>query len=150
MALMKTMHLALVALSLALLTNGPVSGGQPQHFPQEVPWTGKPALSNQPIHAGLTWRGWIQATVFPEFVFSGTFEGAIEHLMVESRKFSPDGRTVGGFVVRGGVTTMRINVKLRGRNVLEIVDALCALSKANWTLSPYSIIIQHSSNDNSK
>lgn len=139
---MKRTLVSMVTMSL-LLAAISASGREPQHFSQELPWTGKPALSNKRTHAGRTWRGWCEATVFPEFVFTGTFEGAIEYLMVESKKYSPDKISVGGFVLRVGEkdTGGRINVRLRGRNALEIIDNLCALTGCNWTLSPYSIVI---------
>ena len=80
--------------------------------------------------------------MFPEFEFSGSVEGMIEHLMSQSKKLTPDGRPVGGFVIRGDFDKVRVNIKLRGRNALEIVDALCALADATWTLAPHAIIIQ--------
>lgn len=84
----------------------------------------------------------MEATVFPEFEFSGTLDEAISHLMVQSKKVTPDGRMVGGFVVRGELDKVRVNIKLRGRNALEIIDSMCALADATWTLAPHSIIIQ--------
>lgn len=140
---MKGTLVSIVTMSL-LLAGIFASGQEPHHFPQELPWTDKPALSNERIHAGRTWRGWCEATVFPAFVFAGTLEEAISHLMSESRKFSPDRRSVGSFVLRGTEKASgRINVRLRGRNALEIIDNLCALTGYNWTLSPYSILIYH-------
>jgi len=126
-----------------LLAGITASGWEPQQFPQELPWTGKPPMSNQWTHSGRTWRGWLQATVFPEFVFVGTLEEAVEHLMIESKKYSPDRRTVGSFVLREAEKAAggRINVRLRGRNALEIIDNLCALTGYNWTLKPSSILI---------
>jgi hypothetical protein len=81
--------------------------------------------------------------MFPEFVFAGTLEEAISHLMSESRKFSPDRRSVGSFVLRGTekAAGVKINVRLRGRNALELIDNLCALTGYNWTLEPHSILI---------
>lgn len=131
---MKGAIVSVVTMSL-LLADISASGQEPQHFPQELPSNGDTGK--------VTQRAALQATVFPEFVFTGTFEEAIEHLMIESRKYSPDKLPVGGFVVRIGDkdTGGRINVRLRGRNALELIDNLCALTGYNWTLSPYSILI---------
>lgn len=86
----------------------------------------------------------MEKSVFPEFIFSGSLSDAITHLMTESKKATPDGRSIGGFVVRDGLASeeIQVNIKLRGKNALEIIDALCSLSNATWTLSPYSIILQ--------
>ncbi len=118
-----------------LLAGFSASGQGPQHFPQELPSNRNAAKVNQ--------RATLQATVFPEFVFTGTFEGAIEYLMVESKKYSPDKISVGGFVLRqaDNAAAGRINVRLRGRNALELIDNLCALTGYNWTLKPHCILI---------
>lgn len=80
--------------------------------------------------------------MFPEFVHAGTLDGAVELLMAESRKFSPGRHAVGGFMLRDIDTErVRVNVRLRGRNALELVDALCALGQCNWTLMPHGILI---------
>lgn len=82
------------------------------------------------------------ATKFPVFKFSGTFEAAIMHLMAESKKFSPDGRTVGGFIIKEqSPLEASVNVDLKEMNALELINELCRVSDANWTLE-YSIIIQ--------
>lgn len=131
-----------VALSLLFVTEMSVLAREPQMFPQEVPWTGKPALSNRPVIEGKSMRGWLEATVIPEFAYAGTMEGAIDHLMSESRKFSPGGYSVGGFVIRDvEMDRVRVNMRLRGRNALELIDSLCALSQCNWTLMPHGILI---------
>lgn len=129
------MRSALASVVTMLLVGISASGREPQHFPQEVLWTGRPAE--------VTQRARLQATMFPEFVFAGTLEEAISHLMSEFRKFSPDRMAVGSFVLQGTEKTSgeRLNVRLRGRNTLEIIDNLCALTRCNWTLSPYSILI---------
>lgn len=130
---MKGTLVSVVTMSL-LLAEISASGQEPRHFPQELPWTGKPAEVSQ--------RNRLQATVFPEYVVTGTLEEAISHLMSESRKFSPDRRSVGSFVLRGTEKASgRINVRLRGRNALELIDILCALTGYNWTLEPHSILI---------
>uniref|UniRef100_UPI003784FE8F hypothetical protein n=1 Tax=Prosthecobacter sp. TaxID=1965333 RepID=UPI003784FE8F len=118
----------------------PVFALERQLLPQEVPWTGKQPLSNKPVIEGKSMRAWHEATVFPEFVYVGTLDGALEYLTVKSRNFSPGGTM--GLVVRGiEMDRMRVNVSLRGRNALQLVDALCALGRCNWTLGPYGIII---------
>ncbi|MDZ4402103.1 hypothetical protein [Prosthecobacter sp.] len=109
-------------------------------LPHESPWTGGSGTSSN--HQEIKWRKWMEATVFPEFEFTGSLEDAIEHLMVQSKKVTPDGRMVGGFVLRGEFDKIRVNIKLRGRNALEIIDSMCALANATWTLAPHSIIIQ--------
>lgn len=35
----------------------------------------------------------------------------------------------------------RLNIRLRGRNSLEVIDNLCALSGYNWTVAPHAIVI---------
>lgn len=84
----------------------------------------------------------MKETVFPEFEISGSLEEAIDHLMRESKKVTQDGRTIGSFVLRGELDNVRVNIKLRGRNALEIIDSMCALADATWMLTSYSIIIQ--------
>ena len=128
----------IVYFLLALLAAMPVLAAKP--LPRESPWTERAGPSSK--HPSVTWRKWLEATVFPEFEFSGSVEGMIEHLMSQSKKLTPDGRPVGGFVIRGDFDKVRVNIKLRGRNALEIVDALCALADATWTLAPHAIIIQ--------
>ena len=128
----------IVYFLLALLRTMPVLAAKP--LPRESPWAEESGPSSK--HPGVTWRKWLEATVFPEFEFSGSVEGMIEHLMSQSKKLTPDGRPVGGFVIRGDFDKVRVNIKLRGRNALEIVDALCALADATWTLAPHAIIIQ--------
>lgn len=131
---MKGVPVSIAMMMLLLLAGVAVSGREPQHFPQELAWSGKPTEARQ--------RAWLQETVFPEFVFQGTLEEAIDHLMTESRKYSPDGRTAGSFVLREvEKASGRINVRLRGRNALELIDNLCALTGYNWTLAPYAISI---------
>jgi hypothetical protein len=115
-------------------------------FPHELPWSGKQALSNEAVIEDMAIRQWMAATVFPEFKFSGTLEEAISYLMSESRKVTPGGRTIGGFVVREKegsqtLTTAKIDLHLKGKNALEIIDALCGAAKKTWMLTPCSILI---------
>jgi len=135
-----------VVTMLVLMAGIFVSGREPQHFPQELPWTGKPALSNEPVIEGMTIRAWMTATIFPEFKFSGTLEEAISYLMNESKAVTPGGRMISGFVIRTGdanpdLTTVRIDIHSKGKNALEVIDAICGAAKTTWTLAPVSIII---------
>jgi hypothetical protein len=132
-----------VCFLLSLLAAMTVLAAKP--LPRESGWTEEAGK-----HPSVTWRKWLEATVFPEFEFSGSAEGMIEHLMSHSRKVTPDGRTVGGFILRGDFDKVRVNIKLRGRNALEIVDALCALADATWTLAPHAIIIQRDAKPSTK
>lgn len=127
----------MTAVCFLLVMLAPMSVLAKEPLPRESAWTERAGK-----HPGVTWRKWLEATVFPEFEFSGTAEGMIEHLMSQSRKVTPDGRPVGGFILRGDFDKVRVNIKLRGRNALEIVDGLCALADATWTLAPHAIIIQ--------
>ncbi|MBE2286524.1 MAG: hypothetical protein IAE77_23910 [Prosthecobacter sp.] len=120
-------------LALAILVmSSPIIGREVLRH--ETPWTG--------AAAEVKWRDWMEKSVFPEFEFSGSLEDAIQHLMTASKKVTPDGRAVGSFVLRGEFDKIRVNIKLRGRNALVIIDSMCALADATWTLTPYSIIIQ--------
>lgn len=123
-----------------------LEAGELRLLPHELPWSGKQALSNEPVIEGMTIRAWMSATVFPEFKFSGTLGDATSHLMGESRKVTPGGRSVGGFVIRSedenqGLAAATIDMHLKGKNALEIIDAICAAAKTTWTLGPFSIII---------
>ena len=131
------MRTTAVCLLLMLLAHLSASAGEA--LPHESPWTGGAGAAPKP--EDTKWRKWLEATVFPEFEFTGLLEDAIEHLMVQSKKVTPDGRTVGGFVVRGEFDKVRVNIKLRGRNALEIIDSMCALADATWMLTPHSILI---------
>lgn len=128
---MKGMLMFMAAVMLAAL---PAFGREPQHFPQEVPWSGG--------SSDLTVRLRLQRTVFPEFAAAGSFEEVIDHLRNEFRKHSRDGRSMGSFVI-GDFERLpkRLNIRLRGRNSLEIIDNLCALSGYNWTVAPHAIVI---------
>lgn len=142
---MKGTLVSIVTMSL-LFAGISASGQEPLHFPQELPWTGKPALSNEPVIEGMTIRAWMAATVFPEFKFSGTLEEAISYLMMESRAVTPGGRTIGGFVItekegNQALTTARIDLQLKGKNAFEVIDALCSAAKTKWMLTPTSIHI---------
>lgn len=140
------MKLEFFSIAAFSLSAGMMLGaGELRLLPHELPWSGKQALSNEPVIEGMTIRGWMSATVFPEFKFSGTLGDAISHLMSESRAVTPGGRTIGGFVIRGedanqDLSTARIDIQLKGKNALEIIDAICAAAKSTWTLGP-SIII---------
>lgn len=140
------MRIIIVCFLLALLGAMPVLAAK--RLPRESPWTEGSGPSSK--HPSVTWRKWLEAKVFPEFEFSGSAEGMIEHLMSHSRKVTPDGLTVGGFILRGDFDKVRVNIKLRGRNALEIVDALCALADATWTLAPHAIIIQRDAKPSTK
>lgn len=142
---MKGAPVSIVMMSL-LLAGISASSREPEHFPQELPWTGKPALSSEPVIEGMTIREWMAATVFQEFKFTGTLEEAISYLMMESRAVTPGGRTLGGFVIteKEGdrtLTTARIDLQLKGKNALEVIDALCGAAKTKWMLTPTSIHI---------
>lgn len=123
----------LVMTTLVAFSTSEVLGGE-QHFPQEVPWSGKPS--------DLAQRLRLQATVFPEFAAIGSFEEVIDHLRNEFRKHSRDGRSMGSFVT-GDFDKLpkRLNIRLRGRSTLEVIDNLCALSGYNWTVAPHAIVI---------
>lgn len=128
---MKGMLMSVMALSLATVS---VSGREPQHFPQEVRWSGK--------QADMTLRLRLQATVFPEFAIVGSLEEVIEHLRNEFRKHSRNGASLGSFVIADFERLpKRLNIRLRGRNTLEIIDNLCALAGCNWTVAPHAIKI---------
>lgn len=132
-----------IVATLFLFGQIPAAGEPPHLLPHEQPWTGKP-MSNEPVIEGLTIRAWMAATVFPEFKFSGVLEEAISYLMNESRKVTPGGRTIGGFVLRDPDETLldaKIDLHLKGKNALEIIDALCGAAKTTWMLSPHAIII---------
>ncbi|MGV3662714.1 MAG: hypothetical protein ACO1TE_21195 [Prosthecobacter sp.] len=130
---MKTPALVVATMSMVLAMASALAY-EPQHFSQEVPWTGTPAASDH--------RTRLRAVVFPEFVFVGDFEGVIDHLRNEFRKYSPNGGPLGKFVIRSVENEpKRLNIRLRGRNTLEILDNLCALTRSNWTLAPHAIVI---------
>jgi hypothetical protein len=141
---MKPAFLSIVLISW--LVGLMLKAGEPRLFLHELPWSGKPALSNEPVIEGMTIRAWMTATIFPEFKFSGTLEEAISYLMSESKAVTPGGRTIGGFVIRTenanpDLTTVRIVIHLKGKNALEVIDAICGAAKTTWTLAPFSIII---------
>lgn len=132
--------------AFSLLAAMMLEAGEPRLLPHEIPWSGKPALSNEPVIEGMTIRAWMAATIFPEFKFSGTLGEAIEYLMSESRAVTPGGRTIGGFVIRSedanqDLTTAKIDIQLKGKNALEVIDAICGAAKTTWTLRPFSILI---------
>lgn len=132
--------------AFSLLAAMMLQAGELHLLPHELPWSGKPALSNEPVIEGMTIRAWMAATIFPEFKSSGTLGGAIEYLMVESRAVTPGGRTIGGFVIRNedenqDLSKAKIDIHLKGKNALEVIDAICAAAKTTWTLRPFSIII---------
>lgn len=140
------MKLALLSIWVVSLSAGMISAaGELRLFPPELLWSGKPAISNDPVIEDMTIREWMAATVFPEFKFSGTLEEAIPYLMNESRNVTPGGRTIGGFVIRGEeankTLTAKIDLHLKGKNALEIIDALCGAANTTWMLGPTSIII---------
>ena len=141
---MKPAFVSIVLISL--LAGLMLEAGELRLFPHELPWSGKPALSNEPVIEGMTIRAWMTATIFPEFKFSGTLGEAISYLMSESRAVTPGGRMIGGFVIRSGnanpdLSTARIDIHLKGKNALEVIDAICGAAKATWTLAPFAIII---------
>ena len=132
---MKRLLTSIVAVSLLLAGVGAL-GREPPHFPQELPWTGKPAETDH--------RARLQSVVLPEFVFAGDFEDAIDHLRNEFRKHAPNGGPLGKFVISSTVIQpKRLDLRLRGRNTLEIIDNLCALCRCNWALQPHAIFIGH-------
>ncbi len=141
------MKLAFSSIVLISLLAGMLAAAdEPSLFPHELPCSGKSAPSNKPVIEGMTIREWMTATVFPEFKFSGTLEEAISYLMSESRKVTPGGRTIGGFIIRekeGNQTLMtaKIDLRLKGKNALEIIDAICGAAKTTWMLTSYSILI---------
>ncbi|MBN8418985.1 MAG: hypothetical protein J0L73_08730 [Verrucomicrobia bacterium] len=141
---MKPTYVSIVLISL--LAGLMLEAGELRLFPHELPWSGKPALSNEPVIEGMTIRAWMTATIFPEFKFSGTLGEAISYLMSESRAVTPGGRMIGGFVIRSGnanpdLSTVRIDILLKRKNALEVIDAICGAAKTTWTLAPVTIII---------
>lgn len=115
-------------------------------FFHELPPSEDPSVPPAPAHGGMTLREWYAATVFPEFKYSGTLGGAIEHLMLESRKLSPTRQMAGGFVVRSGdvepsIEGRKVILDLKGRNALEIIDAICGETKSTWMFGKYQITI---------
>lgn len=141
------MKLALFSIAaFSLLAQVMVEAGEPRLLPHELPWSGKPAVSNEPVIEGMTIRAWMADTIFPEFKSSGTLGEAIQYLMSESRAVTPGGRTIGGFVIRSenenqDLTKANIDIHLKGKNALEVIDAICGAAKTTWTLAPFSIII---------
>lgn len=88
-------------------------------------------------------REWMKKVIFPEFRFSGSLDGAITHLKSESRKFSPDGRAAGGFILRiDDASAIPVYVHLQGKNALELVDAICGDAGLVWEMTPYAIRIR--------
>jgi hypothetical protein len=91
---------------------------------------------------GFDFRGYIRKTVFPEFRFSGTFEDAIGYLMAQSKAHSPDGRMVGGFVLKNGANVEAlVDVELKQANALEVIDDICGQANAVWAIAPYAILV---------
>lgn len=141
------MRLAFVSIVLiSLLAGLMLEAGELRLFPHELPWSGKPALSNEPVIEGMTIRAWMTATIFPDFKFSGTLEEAISYLMSESKAVTPGGRMIGGFVIRTenanpDLATVRIDIHLKVKSALEVIDAICGAAKTTWTLAPIAIII---------
>ncbi len=60
---------------------------------------------------------------------------------MESKKATPDGRPVGGFILRDGLEQAPLVITLRGRNALEVIDALCARCGGQWMVAPYAVVI---------
>lgn len=140
------MHVAMIspkqvttALLVGLLIAVPVLA---EPFSHELPWTGTPPVDNKPVLNGLSFRDWMTATKFKSFKFSGTLGDAITQLMIQSKTVSPDGRMVGGFVLKEPELTKRqVAVSITDMSSLQLINELCRQAKCTWSLSPFSIII---------
>ena len=128
-------------------------GAEPEkrEYSHEAALTGEPLVSDRPVIAGMSLREFHAATKFPRFKFSGTLSDAITRLMVDSKKYAPEARTVGGFALKNGVNAeAKVKIDATGCNALELINQLCAATDTTWTFGPYSIVIAPRGKDKDK
>lgn len=119
------------------------SSSPPGLLSHELEYKGETPLSDDPIFEGLSMREFAVATVFPRFAVTGTVSDAIQHLMEESAKFSPNKfNQIGGFIVEGqdrDLSKRPVNINENNRNSLELINEICRQADCRWTFRPFNI-----------